>query len=75
MSRYISKEHMAVLGKHIEKTIDPDKEYFLMVTDKPANGRIFQYIKNVPIIYFVQYTIDFFQRIKQSGITDTPSDN
>lgn len=46
-----------------------------MVTDKPKNGRIFQYIKNVPINYFVQYMIDFFERIKQGGIIDTPSDN
>lgn len=75
MSQYISKERMNTLGKEIEHVIGPDKEYFLMVVDKRYKGKIFQYIKNVPMNYFLQCIMDFVMRIQEGGILDTPTDN
>lgn len=75
MSQYISKERMNVLGKQIEDVIGPDKEYFLMVVDKRDKGKIFQFVKNIPISYFLQCIMDFVTRLQNGGILDTPADN
>jgi len=74
----ISKEKLVALNKYIEKELGPDRDYVLIITDKPVPGRriMNQFVHNgLGMPRAIKVAANFVFHAAQGNFRPTPGAN